>query len=54
MKTTSVPSAYVADADWSGDFRNRQPELNSKLEYTSDSLDGRLITGDDAQCLRGH
>jgi hypothetical protein len=27
---------------------------NSKLDYTSDSLDGRLITGDDAQCLQGH
>src|SRR5882762_3670570 len=24
-------------------------KLNSKLDYTSDSLDGRLITGDDAQ-----
>jgi len=24
-------------------------KLNSKLDYTSDSLDGPLITGDDAQ-----
>src|ERR1700735_5805631 len=24
-------------------------KLNSKLDYTSDSLDGRLITGDDAE-----
>ena len=24
-------------------------KLNSKLDFTSDSLDGRLITGDDAE-----
>jgi hypothetical protein len=29
-------------------------KLKSKLDYTSDSLDGRLIAGDDAQCLQGH
>src|ERR1700732_4601869 len=30
-------------------FAIDNPKLNSKLDYTSDSLDGPVITGDDAQ-----
>ena len=35
-------------------FASDNLKRSSKLDYTSDSLDGRPITGDDAQCLQGH
>ena len=49
LKTTTLRLLMLLILSSSLVFATDNLKLNSKLDYTSDSLDGPLITGDDAQ-----
>ena len=49
LKTTVLRLLMLLILSSSLVFATDNLKLNSKLDYTSDSLDGPLITGDDTQ-----